>query len=164
MKVLNEIILLFLKNHLINFFCTFFLIVKIFFKLFFNFVMFGLNWNFCNAVSINLGRNTNCVVDTTLQFLKFGLFDWNIFFTLSFNIFFVIFCIFTNKPRFLKRIKNISSHIRFTDKRTDVWSRDFIIWKINSGLWSWLDCEIKGSGPIMSNFWGPFFSLFTNFF
>ena len=45
-----------------------------------------------------------------------------------------------------------------TDKRTDVWSRDFIIWKINSGLWSqWsgLDCEIKGSGPIMSNFWDP---------
>ena len=23
-----------------------------------------------------------------------------------------------------------------TDKRTDVWSRDFIIWKINSGLWA----------------------------
>ena len=35
-----------------------------------------------------------------------------------------------------------------TDKRTDVWSRDFIVWKIDSGL----DCEIKGSEPIMSNF------------
>ena len=23
-----------------------------------------------------------------------------------------------------------------TDKKTDVWSRDFIIWKINSGLWA----------------------------
>ena len=23
-----------------------------------------------------------------------------------------------------------------TDKRTDVWSRDFMIWKINSGLWA----------------------------
>ena len=23
-----------------------------------------------------------------------------------------------------------------TDKRTDVWSRDFIVWKINSGLWA----------------------------
>ena len=23
-----------------------------------------------------------------------------------------------------------------TDKRTDVWSRDFIMWKINSGLWA----------------------------
>ena len=30
-----------------------------------------------------------------------------------------------------------------TDKRTDVWSRDFIIWKINSGLWAGLDCEKK---------------------
>ena len=39
------------------------------------------------------------------------------------------------------------------DKRTDVWSRDFIIWNINSGL----DCEIKESGPIMSK---VFFSLF----
>ena len=36
--------------------------------------------------------------------------------------------------------------IYFTDKRTDVWSREFIIWKINSGkwavvwagLWNWL--------------------------
>ena len=25
---------------------------------------------------------------------------------------------------------------RFADKRTDVWSRDFIIWKIDSGLWA----------------------------
>ena len=39
-----------------------------------------------------------------------------------------------------------------------------------SGLWSGLDCEIKGSGPIMSNFWGPFFhclgvkNFFFNFF
>ena len=23
-----------------------------------------------------------------------------------------------------------------TDKRTDVWSRDFLIWKINFGLWA----------------------------
>jgi hypothetical protein len=28
--------------------------------------------------------------------------------------------------------KRVSS----TEKRTDVWSRDFIIWKINSGLWA----------------------------
>ena len=27
------------------------------------------------------------------------------------------------------------------------------------GLWSGLDFEIKGSGPIMSNFWGPFFKF-----
>ena len=28
------------------------------------------------------------------------------------------------------------TYILSTDKRTDVWSRDFIIWKINSGLWA----------------------------
>ena len=51
-------------------------------------------------------------------------------------------------------------HLLSTDTRTDIWSRDFIIWKINSGLWSGLNCEIKGSGPIMSKFWGPFFHFF----
>ena len=28
------------------------------------------------------------------------------------------------------------ARLLLTDKRTDVWSRDFIIWKINSGLWA----------------------------
>ena len=57
--------------------------------------------------------------------------------------------------KFQFRQKYDVSTVWFTDKRTDDWSRDFIIWKINSGLWSqWsgLDCEIKGSGLIMSNF------------
>ena len=26
--------------------------------------------------------------------------------------------------------------IAITDKRIDVWSRDFIIWKINFGMWA----------------------------
>ena len=26
--------------------------------------------------------------------------------------------------------------LRHTDKRTDVWSRDFLIWEINFGLWA----------------------------
>ena len=26
--------------------------------------------------------------------------------------------------------------VEFTDKRTDVWSRDFMIWIINFGLWA----------------------------
>ena len=47
---------------------------------------------------------------------------------------------------------------KYTDKRTDVWSRDFITWKIDSGL----DCEIKGSEPIMSNFWVPIFKVFMD--
>ena len=43
-----------------------------------------------------------------------------------------------------------------TDKRTDLWSQDFIIWKINSGQWAGLDWK-KRFGPIVRNFWGPFF-------
>ena len=49
-----------------------------------------------------------------------------------------------------------------TDKRTDVWSQDFIKWKIDYGLWavwSGLDCKIKGSGWLWATF-GPVFSLF----
>ena len=56
----------------------------------------------------------------------------------------------------VRKLEETNSQALTTDKRTDVWFRDFIIWKINSGL----DCEIKGSGPIMSNFWGPFFYFF----
>ena len=26
--------------------------------------------------------------------------------------------------------------VKITDKRTDLWSREFIIWKINFGLWA----------------------------
>ena len=47
-----------------------------------------------------------------------------------------------------------------TDKRTDVWSRNFLIWKINFGLGPGLDCGKKGSGPILSNFFGWFFQFF----
>ena len=49
-----------------------------------------------------------------------------------------------------------------TYKRTDVWSRDFIIWKINSGLWAevWAGLWKKGVEPIMCNFRGLFFHFF----
>ena len=66
---------------------------------------------------------------------------------------------FLELPPFLL-ILNWTIHV--TDKRTDVRSRDFMIWKINYGLWSGLDCEIKGFGPIMSNFWGQFFKVFMD--
>ena len=33
-------------------------------------------------------------------------------------------------------LRCFSKMVHTTDKRTDVWSRDFIIWKINSGLWA----------------------------
>jgi hypothetical protein len=33
---------------------------------------------------------------------------------------------------------------------------------LGSVLWSGLDCEIKGFGPIMSNFWGPFLKVFMD--
>ena len=46
-----------------------------------------------------------------------------------------------------------------TDKETDESWDIFIIWQINSGLWAvgWAGLWKKRSGPIMSNFWGPFF-------
>ena len=59
------------------------------------------------------------------------------------------------------------TYILSTDKRTDVWSRDFIIWKINSGLWAvvwdglwnkrvWADYE-QLLRPVFSRFWGQKF-------
>ena len=52
--------------------------------------------------------------------------------------------------------------IIITDKDTDEFWDIFIIWKINSGLvWAARQyCEKKSLGPIMSNFWGPFFYVF----
>jgi hypothetical protein len=37
---------------------------------------------------------------------------------------------------FFYQVGSIQSFSDITDKRTDVWFRDFIIWKINSGLWA----------------------------
>ena len=37
--------------------------------------------------------------------------------------------------------------VLITGKRTDVWSRDFIIWKINSRLWA------LGSGLVWTGLW-----------
>ena len=58
--------------------------------------------------------------------------------------------------------KGPNQWVKITDKRTDVWSRDFIIWKINSGLWAvvWAGLWKKRGWPIMSNFSGPFFHFF----
>ena len=50
-----------------------------------------------------------------------------------------------------------------TDKETDESWDIFIIWKINSGL-VWAAGPVlwkKSLGPIMSNFWGPFFFMFS---
>ena len=51
---------------------------------------------------------------------------------------------------------------RFTDKRTDVWSRDFIIWKINSGLWAvvWAGLWNKRVWADYEQLLRPVFSLF----
>ena len=43
-----------------------------------------------------------------------------------------------------------------TNKRTNVWSWDFLKWKIKSGL----DCEKKGLGRLWATFDGGFFSCF----
>ena len=47
-----------------------------------------------------------------------------------------------------------------TDKRTDVWSRGFMIWKsiLGCGLWPRLKCGIKGSGPIWATCEASFFT------
>ena len=49
-----------------------------------------------------------------------------------------------------------------TDKRTGAWWDIFMIWKIDFGLLAvgWAGLWNKRCGPIMSNFWGRFFSTF----
>ena len=49
-----------------------------------------------------------------------------------------------------------------TDKRTDVWSRDFIIWKINSGQWAvvWAGLWNKRVWADYEQFLRPFFLSF----
>ena len=48
-----------------------------------------------------------------------------------------------------------------TDKRTDVWSRDFIIWKINSGLWAvvWAGLGWAGLGCDIKRVWAVYEQL-----
>ena len=47
---------------------------------------------------------------------------------------------------------NISS----TDKKTDVWSRDFIVWKINFGLWA-----VAWAGLWNKRVWADYEQLFN---
>ena len=60
---------------------------------------------------------------------------------------------------------NNNTHMQSTDKRADVWSRDFMIWKINFGLWAvawaglwnkrvWADYE-QLLRPVFFSFSGP---------
>ena len=46
-----------------------------------------------------------------------------------------------------------------TDKRTDVWSRNFMIWKINFGLWADAWARLWGKG-----IWADSEQLFWVFF
>ena len=48
-----------------------------------------------------------------------------------------------------------------TDKRIDVWSWDFIIWKIDYGLWSGLDCENKQG---LGRLWETFETFFLRYY
>jgi hypothetical protein len=47
-----------------------------------------------------------------------------------------------------------------TDKRTDVWSRNFMIWKINFGLWAWAGLWEKGVWADSEQLFGWFFQFF----
>ena len=38
--------------------------------------------------------------------------------------------------KLLVELQFCTSSVHVTDKRTDVWSRNFMIWKINFGLWA----------------------------
>ena len=44
------------------------------------------------------------------------------------------------------RFKKLPTALQITDKRTDAWSRNFMIWKINFGLWAvaWAGLWEKG--------------------
>ena len=48
-----------------------------------------------------------------------------------------------------------------TDKRTDVWSRNFLIWKINFGLWAvaWAGLWEKGVWADSEQLFWVFFSI-----
>ena len=50
-----------------------------------------------------------------------------------------------------------------TDKRTDVWSRNFMIWKMDFGLWAvvWAGLWKKGVGPIIWAFFEARFFTFS---
>ena len=52
-----------------------------------------------------------------------------------------------------------STIITPTDKRTDVWSRDFMIWKINSGLWA-----VVWAGLWNKRVWADYEQLFRPVF
>ena len=49
-----------------------------------------------------------------------------------------------------------------TDKRTDVWSRNFLIWKINFGLWAvaWAGLWEKGVWADSEQLFWVVFSIF----
>ena len=52
--------------------------------------------------------------------------------------------------------------VNFTDKRTDVWSRNFLIWEINFGLWAvaWARPWEKGVWADSEQLFWVFFSIF----
>ena len=57
---------------------------------------------------------------------------------------------------FMKASKTL---IETTDKRTDVWSRNFLIWEINFGLWA-----VALAGPWEKGVWANSEQLFWVFF
>ena len=60
------------------------------------------------------------------------------------------------------RLKGRQAWALATDKRTDVWSQDFILWKINSGLWAvvWAGLWNKRVWADYEQLLRPVFSLF----
>ena len=75
---------------------------------------------------------------------------------------FLEFCVMKVAHFLQKGKKNKTRRLlspRLTDKRTDVWSRDFIIWKINFGLWA-----VAWAGLWNKRVWADYEQLFWAFF
>ena len=81
--------------------------------------------------------------------------EWNLMF-INFGLFFQALHLY------LYLILEILSMGSIADKRTDVWSRDFMIWKINFGLWAvaWARLWNKRVGADYEQLLRPVISLF----
>ena len=57
-------------------------------------------------------------------------------------------------PRFFHETFRSGMQSQYTDKRTDVWSRNLMIWKINFGLWA-----VALAGLCNKRVWARFFTF-----
>ena len=89
------------------------------------------SWKLCNTSTIPelAPKISHCVM--SFELLKKEVVNW------SENFLFDWGCDYYGS-KFFRSVRKfvMVSVVQVTDKRTDVWSRDIIIWKINSELWA----------------------------